>query len=90
MPLKKGGDLRFEAQTNIQPPYSVYWQVVNTGREAEAKGGLRGGFEPAVANAAGLVRKESTEYRGTHSIECLVVKNGTCVARSEPFIVTIS
>lgn len=90
MPLAKGGDLRFEVQTNIQPPYNVYWQVVNTGPEATAGGGLRGGFELPVANTAGLVRTESTKYRGTHSIECLIVKDGRCVAKSDPFIVTIA
>jgi len=42
--IPKGVDLRFEAKTNTPPPYDVKWQVVNTGREAAAGGGLRGGF----------------------------------------------
>lgn len=40
--IAKRYSLRFEAKTNVQGNFDVYWQVVNTGREAEARGQLRG------------------------------------------------
>jgi hypothetical protein len=67
----------------------VYWQVVNTGLEAERVNGLRGGFDEGVITAGKLTRRESTLYRGSHSIECFVVKDGLLAARSGQFIVNI-
>jgi hypothetical protein len=87
--LLKHAKLRFEADTNVPKPYKVYWQVVNTGREAEVAGGLRGGFDEGVITAGKLTRRESTLYTGKHSIECFIVKNGLLAARSGQFIVNI-
>jgi hypothetical protein len=64
--LPKGADLRFELQTDVQSPYQVYWQVVNTGPEAEAvTGGLRGGFDEGSVERGKPIRAESTRYRGS-------------------------
>src|SRR5205085_5621483 len=41
-PLDKHLYLRFFAETNAPARYTVFWQVVNTGHEAVACGGLRG------------------------------------------------
>jgi len=87
--LPKRVSLRFEADTNVPKPYKVYWQVVNTGREAEGARGLRGGFDEGVITPGKLTRKESTLYTGKHSIECFIVKNGLLAARSGQFIVNI-
>ncbi|HRE44457.1 MAG TPA: nucleotidyltransferase [Terricaulis sp.] len=87
--LPKHCDLRFEADTNIPRPHKVYWQVVNTGAEAAAKGQLRGGFDEGEITTGKLTRKESSLYAGTHSIECFIVKDGMLVARSGQFIVRI-
>ena len=87
--LTKHASLRFEADTNVPKPYKVYWQVVNTGREAEGAGGLRGGFNEGIITAGKLKRKENTLYTGKHSIECFIVKNGLLAARSGQFIVNI-
>ena len=88
-PLQKNCSLIFEAVTEIPKPYKVYWQVVNTGQEAEAANGLRGGFDEGVVTNGRLTRRESTLYSGTHSIECFIVKQGDLVAQSGQFIVTI-
>jgi hypothetical protein len=82
--------IRFEAKTNTPAPYDIKWQVVNTGIEAAAAGpgNLRGGFDEGKGSF-GLVRWESTRYRGTHWIEAFVVKNGVCVARSGPTYVRV-
>jgi len=81
--------LRFEAKTDIRPPYEVYWQVVNTGQEARAANGLRGEFYECNVGNNSHMRKESTLYRGMHWVECFIVKGGICVARSGEFVVNI-
>lgn len=88
-PLPKNRKLLFKAQTNVAPPFKVFWQVVNTGSDAIEARGLRGGFDEGTSESAGLMRKENTQYSGSHSIECFIVKSGYCVARSGPFIVNI-
>jgi hypothetical protein len=86
--VPKGVGLRFEASTNVAPPFRVFWQIVNTGSEARAAGGLRGDFDKSDGSREG-VRWESTAYAGTHSIEAFVVKDAYCVARSGPQYVRI-
>ena len=96
-PLAKGLSLRFSASTNSPSPYDVYWQVVNTGKEATLANQLRGDFHKATSFGAGglksttvkAMRDEHTQYKGTHWVECFIIKNGTCIARSSPFIVNI-
>ena len=83
-PLPKRAELLFTAITNVYEPYEVYWQIVNTGQEAQYANCLRGGFEQGT-----LTKKESTLYKGKHSIECFIVKDGYLVARSGQFIVNI-
>jgi hypothetical protein len=89
-PMPKHCDLLFRAHTNVPAPFEVYWQVVNTGEEARLVKQLRGEMMRAkAAGAGGLKHKESTLYSGMHWIECFIVKNGTCEARSGEFIVNI-
>jgi hypothetical protein len=82
--IGKRFSLRFEAKTNVPEPYDVYWQVVNTGNEAEQASQLRGSIF-----LGSRVRTESTQYTGFHWVECLIVKNNICVARSGEFVVNI-
>lgn len=80
----------FSATTNVPKPFSLYWQVVNTGLEAEQANQLRGQILPSrTVGVGGLTQKESTLYTGMHWIECFVVKDGICVARSGEFVVNI-
>lgn len=88
-PLPKRADLVFHAKTSVPFPYKVYWQIVNTGLDASQQRGLRGGFEEGIVQAGRLEKRESTLYTGSHSMECFIVKDGYCVARSGPFIVNI-
>lgn len=82
--------IRFEATTTVPAPYSVKWQIVNTGPEAAAAGTaqLRGGFDEGK-DPMGAVRWEGTAYRGTHWVEAFVVKDGACLARSGRKLVKI-
>ncbi|HIO02674.1 MAG: nucleotidyltransferase [Thalassospira sp.] len=89
-PVAINSELRFEAITDVQMPYRVYWQIVNTGAEAKADKKLRGGFDESKQGQDALVHIEVASYRGTHSIECFIVKNEYLVARSSPFIVNIA
>ena len=89
-PIPKHCALTFDAQTDIAMPYKVFWQVVNTGNDARNAKGLRGGFDEGVVQSGRLTRSESTLYAGSHSIECLIVKDGYCVARSGPFVINIA
>ncbi|MCC6862776.1 MAG: nucleotidyltransferase [Bryobacterales bacterium] len=81
--------LRFSIRTNTPGPYTVHWQVVNTGEDAARAGQLRGDFYPSEDNAAD-VRWETTAYSGVHWVEAFVVKDGVCVARSGKKYVTVA
>jgi hypothetical protein len=86
-PLRKGFNLEFQAHTNCPKPYSVFWQVVNTGDEAFRAGQLRGDFYSGTSSRS---RTETTRYSGMHWVECFVVKDSVCVARSGEFVVNIA
>lgn len=89
-PLPKGCALQFRAETRIDKPYQVFWQVVNTGVEAKEKGQLRGNiFAAKSVGAGGLFNRENTMYTGTHWVQCYIEKGGICVAQSDPFVVNI-
>lgn len=97
--LDKNLYLRFFGETDVPPPYQVYWQVVNTGTDAVTKGCLRGQIIPSGSvGPSGLrsttmmekpSRNERTLYRGMHWVEFFVVRDGVCLARSGPFVVNI-
>lgn len=90
LPLPKRCELLFSANTGVPKPFNVYWQVVNTGTEANEAGQLRGQIFPSkTAGVGGLTQKETTLYTGMHWIECFIVKNDICVARSGEFVVNI-
>lgn len=84
-PLPKGAKLRFYATTDVAQPFEVHWQIVNTGAEATVARNLRGRIIPGS-----LEHEETTQYRGMHWVECFIVKNGACVARSGEFVVNIA
>jgi Adenylyl/Guanylyl and SMODS C-terminal sensor domain len=89
--------LRFHGNTNTPKPYQVFWQVVNTGSEALAAGCYRGEITASTSVGAGglhsttaaPLREERTLYTGMHWIECFIVKDGICVAKSGPFVINI-
>jgi len=83
-------NLLFTAKTDVPPPFDVYWQVVNTGEQARRTNDLRGKiFRSTTAGVGGLSRDETTKYKGMHWIECFIVKNDVCLARSGEFVVNI-
>lgn len=94
MPLPKGVDLQFFPIHSINPPYSVKWQITNTGEDARRAGCLRGAeFENSQLRGCGgqtTGKKETTAYSGTHYVQCFIIQNGNqCVGVSEPFVVKV-
>ena len=83
--LPKNVTIKFSAETSVKPPFEIQWQVVNSGREAEANRDLRGGFYAET----GLTHWETTRYAGTHWVEAFVVKEGVCLARSGRVLIKI-
>lgn len=63
--------------TNCPEPYKVYWKVKNVGPEAERRDQIRGQI---VEKGTSIV--ERSYFYGNHYIECYIVKNGVCVART--------
>jgi len=89
-PLNKNWQLTFEVKTNVSLPFETHWRVANSGQEAEDNNCLRGEFYKEEVIKGKKVRTETTAYSGEHSVECFIVKNGICVAKSKEFIVNIS
>lgn len=81
-PVFKNLWIRFDVSTNAPAPYTVNWQVVNTGQEAIAANGLRGIFYNSD-NGTPCTRWEQTSYKGTHWVEAFIIdNNNVCIARS--------
>lgn len=86
-PMDKECSLYFRALTGVKQPFKVMWQITNTGLEAEDAKCLRGNFEQSDFGVC--EKHETTSYSGSHSVQCFIVKNGICVAKSEEFIVNV-
>lgn len=63
--------------TDCMEPYDIYWKVRNVGDEAIRRNMIRGNIEKTNSK----IKKESTNFKGPHYVECFLVKNGVCVAR---------
>lgn len=79
-------DLMFKANTNVPGAYELYWKVRNGGEEADNSKQLRGEIRKDEGRNR---RREPTLFKGTHYVECYVVKDGVVVAKDHhPVIVT--
>jgi hypothetical protein len=79
--VPKGRKLRFTAETNVLPPYRLFWKVRNGGADAASHSDLRGDITEATT------KSETSKYSGSHFIECYVVKDGSVVARTKQEVV---
>ena len=86
-PIDKGYSLCFHAFTGVKAPYTVKWQITNTGTEAAQAQCLRGYFENS--DDGKNTKYETTSYTGSHSVQCFIIKNGICMAKSKPHIINI-
>lgn len=91
--VSAGRAIKFRASTNVSRPYSLHWQVVNTGRHAAAEKALRGNFFKGKkldgTETGDHDNWEQTKYTGSHWIQCFAVRGGVCVAQSDKFIINI-
>lgn len=82
--VPKNRSLRFTATTNVSAPYELYWKVRNGGKEAADVQQLRGEI---TKDAGTNTKTETTLYKGTHYVECYVVKDGKVVARDRQVVI---
>jgi hypothetical protein len=92
--IPSGLALKFVCSTNTPHPYSIKWQVVNTGPHATEQRGLRGEFFDAKDLMNRKMRTEHvnweiSEFTGSHWIEAFIVKNGGLLARTGRFVINI-
>ena len=87
--IGKNVDIKFEVKAENLNLYDIYWQVTNTGFEAQKANQLRGDFYESHIEEGKKIRKESSCYVGKHYVEAFLVKDNTCVGKSEPFVVNI-
>jgi hypothetical protein len=81
-PVPKHVLIKFTVSTTTPKPYTVKWQVVNTGDAAAMANMMRGDFYESNASDK-HVRWEPTAFLGTHWVEAFIInKDGECVARS--------
>lgn len=77
--LRVNKDLYFYIEhTDVIEPYDVLWKIKNEGEIAKAKNMLRGEI---LEDKGRKQRYEKTSFRGSHFVECYIVKNNVCVAR---------
>ena len=92
--VSKLTSLRFKAKlsNNVHGgSIKYYWQVANSGREAEHANCLRGGiFEDGEISKGGKARTETTSYTGEHFVRCFAVQHGEMIAQSELFLVKVA
>lgn len=71
--------LRFYIErTNVPEPYEVKWKVTNRGEQAIKRDNVRG----QIIDDWGLSeRNESTTFKGSHFVECYIIKDDIVVAR---------
>lgn len=76
--VPKNRNLQFTASINVPKPYRIFWKVRNGGQEAANSNALRG--EITEGQVGSVTKTESTLYKGTHYVECYVVKDDRVVA----------
>ena len=64
-------------QIDVPLPYSVKWKVTNRGEQAIKRDCIRGQI---IDDAGSQERKESTNFKGSHFVECYIIKDNMVVA----------
>lgn len=81
--------IKFRVETNVPKPYTVQWQVTNTGEAAKEADCLRGDFYKSN-DTREQTRWESTSYWGTHWVKAFILNSeGICIAQSKKRLVKI-
>jgi len=76
--LMPNKSLRFYIERNDVPiPYIVKWKVTNRGEQAIKRDCIRGQI---INDFGDLERREKTNFKGSHYVECYIIKNDVVVA----------
>ncbi len=79
IPLRSNKKLHFwVTEISVEPPYELYWKVLNRGSEAERRNCIRGQI---VRDGGSMDKNENTNFLGDHVVECYCVKDGVVVAK---------
>ncbi len=77
--LMQNKSLRFYIERiDVPAPYEVKWKVTNRGEQAIKRDCIRGQI---INDLGSLERKENTNFKGSHLVECYIIKNNVLVAR---------
>lgn len=81
LPLLRNNSLKFViVKCNVPEPFQVKWKVRNVGKEAIRRNQIRGEI---LKDEGKHQRIESSDFHGPHFVECYIIKNDICVARSK-------
>lgn len=76
--LMPNKSLRFYIENmDVPPPYTVKWKVTNRGEQAIKRDCIRGQI---IDDLGSLERKENTNFKGSHFVECYIIKDNMVVA----------
>lgn len=77
--------LIFTAYTNAPQPYTIKWKIRNIGPEAERRNMQRGQIIDCDKGKKDQ-RTEHTTFYGPHYVECYVIKDNKCVAKTRVYV----
>ncbi|KLE05815.1 nucleotidyltransferase [Aliarcobacter butzleri L353] len=70
-------ELKFQIIHNdVKGDFEIYWKVLNRGDEAQKRNMIRGQIVKGSS-----IKKEKTNFRGDHIVECYIVQNNIVVAK---------
>lgn len=83
--VHRGREITFTVKNyNIPQPYNIYWKTLNRGEYAIESDCIRG-----QVTAGGITHYEPTSFKGSHFVECYIVKDGICVAKDRQSVIII-
>ena len=75
--IKRKKTLKFQVvSNNIPEDFQIYWKVLNRGPEAIRLDMIRGQIQQGT-----MIKKETSNFRGEHIVDCYALKNGVVVAK---------
>lgn len=79
--LRPNKELEFYiTNADLPTPYSLKWKVCNCGEEAKKRNCIRGQI---IDGTTSKTRKEHTDFRGEHYVECYAIHHGIVIARGK-------
>lgn len=69
---------------NIPHPFTIYWKTLNRGQYAFESDCIRGQI-----SAGGTTHQEPTSFKGSHFVECYIIKDGICIAKDRQSVIII-